>query len=143
MPPSQLCGLSVALAVMVCYRSYEKLSHRRRIAPYRTLSATIGALSEHYRTIGHYRSDLDRFIDSGRTCPRQASLSETIGAIGDGTIGAIGEVLSDYRTLSEYYRSSLSESLSEYGNSLSEPAMGRRRARHSHPKFRLQQQHLI
>ena len=31
----------------------------------------------------------------------------TIGAIGDGTIGAIGEVLSDYRRLSEYYRSSL------------------------------------
>ena len=32
-----------------------------------------------------------------------------IGAIGDGTIGAIGEVLSDYRRLSEYYRSSLSD----------------------------------
>ena len=53
------------------------------------------------------RHEID--LDSGRTCPRQASLSETIGAIGDGTIGAIGEVLSDYRRLSEYYRSSLSD----------------------------------
>ena len=51
------CGLSVALAVMVCYRSYEKLSHRRRIAPIGHYRTSIG----HYRTIGHYRSDLDRF----------------------------------------------------------------------------------
>ena len=47
-------GLSVALAVMVCYQSYEKLSHRRRIAPIGHYRTSIG----HYRTIGHYRSTI-------------------------------------------------------------------------------------